>query len=73
MATTFLGYPMKGGILGDFQSNPIGTWRSVSAWRVNSWIGTHMHQIEAVIDGVTYTGRGFGEGMALTGKPKRIR
>jgi hypothetical protein len=71
MATQHLGYPMANGILGDCHCKPIGTWRSVSAWRVNSWIGSHMHQIEAVIDGVTYTGRGFGEGMALTGRPKR--
>ncbi len=55
MATQFLGYPMKGGIMGDFHGKPIGTWRSVPTWRVNSWVGSHMHQIE---------------GMSLTGRPK---
>jgi hypothetical protein len=43
----------------------IGTCYLASGWRVNSYIGSHMHQIYATIDGVKYTGRGFGEGMSV--------
>jgi len=32
-----------------------------------------MHQIEAIVNSVTYTGRGFGEGMVYRGKRKVSR
>jgi hypothetical protein len=41
----------------------------VGAWRVDSYIGTRMHQITAWIKGVRYTGRGFGEGMSVRLRP----
>ena len=37
-------------------------WSHIGGW--------NMHQIEAVIDGVTYTGRGFRVGMIWRGKRK---
>lgn len=43
----------------------IGTLRETSRWRVNSYIGTHMRQYHARIGRNVYTGRGFGEGMAI--------
>ncbi len=62
-----------GGPLNDWHGREIGRYRIVSSWRVNSYVGSHMNQIEATVDGVTYTGRGFGEGMIYQGKRKRTR
>lgn len=62
------GYPLTGGSL--THGKVIGTWKSVARWAVNSWTGSHMHQIEAIVNGVTYTGRGLGEDMLFTGKRK---
>jgi hypothetical protein len=61
-------YPGKNGVLGDWHGNPLGTWRVLSSWRVNSWIGSTMYSIEARVNGVRYVGRGFGEGMSLRAK-----
>lgn len=65
-----IAYPGKDGILNDWHGKQIGTWRAKSSWRVHSFMGTHMYQIEATVDGVRYTGRGFGEGMIYKGKRK---
>lgn len=51
--------------LTDWHGKVIGTCYLSSSWRVRSYIGTYMHQIYARVDGVDYTGRGFGEGMAV--------
>jgi hypothetical protein len=51
--------------LTDFPGNKIGTCYFSSSWKVNSFIGPRMYQIYATVDGKTYTGRGFGEGMAV--------
>lgn len=70
-----IAYPDKGGVLRTWHGQIIGSWRSVSSWRVHSFIGERMHQIEATaeFDGkvVTYTGRGFGAGMIYKGKRKK--
>lgn len=66
-------YPAAGGVLCDWHGRELGTWRSVASWRVESFIGSHMHQIEACVDGVTYTGRGFGVGCIYRGKRKAGR
>lgn len=64
-----IAYPSSGGILTNWHGERMGTWRTKSKWRVNSYIGTHMHQIVATLDdGRTYTGRGFGVGMSFRGK-----
>lgn len=59
------------GELHDAASKKIGWCKIVSKWKVNSWIGSHMFQIEATVDGKTYTGRGFGHGMFYKGKLKK--
>lgn len=47
----------------------IGTCYLSSSWRVHSYIGDRMYQIYARIDGRDYTGRGFGETMAVVLRP----
>jgi hypothetical protein len=48
-----------------------------AAWRVNSYIGSHMAMFYARIGGREYVGRGFGEGMSIvlreTAASKRAR
>jgi hypothetical protein len=67
-----IAYPGSGGILNDWHGRPLGTWRIAATWPTpNSWISRSMHQIEATVDGVTYTGRGRGEGMIFKGRRKR--
>jgi hypothetical protein len=51
--------------LTDWHGNKIGTCAFTSSWRVRSYIGSYMHQIHATVNGTQYTGRGFGEGMAV--------
>jgi hypothetical protein len=65
-------YPRAGGVLGDWHGRPIGTWRAVSRWKTpRSSMSLTMSQIEAVVNGITYTGRGAGEEMIFKGKVKR--
>ncbi len=63
-----IAYAGSNGVLNDWHGNPLGTWRTLSSWRVQSYIGSHMHSIEARVNGVRYVGRGFGEGMSLRAK-----
>ena len=63
-----IAYPAANGILNDWHGNPLGTWRSLSSWRVRSYIGDRMHSIECRVNGVRYVGRGFGVGMSLRAK-----
>ncbi len=49
----------------DYKGNVIGNATKGSSWRVNSFIGTHMHQFYAIINGREYTGRSFGTGMSI--------
>jgi hypothetical protein len=66
-----IAYPATDGILNDWHGRQLGTWRSVASWRIfNSWQGERMHQIEAVVNGIRYTGRGFGESMIYRGRRK---
>lgn len=44
---------------------PIGHAYETARWRVNSFIGTYMHQYRMTFQGKRYTGRGFGTGMAI--------
>jgi hypothetical protein len=65
-------YPDKDGVLNDWKGNPLGTWRATSTWRTpRSFFSDTMSQIEATVDGVTYTGRGAGIGMVFNGRRKR--
>ncbi len=65
-----IAYPAKDGILTDWHGEQIGRWVSVASWRIYSFTGSIMHQIEARVNGVLYTGRGFGVGMIYKGKRK---
>lgn len=49
----------------DWHGNAIGNATRGAMWRVNSYLGSHMAQWYARIDGREYTGRGFGEGMSI--------
>lgn len=66
--THLVAYPGADGVLNDWHGNPIGTWRAVSSWRVDSYIGTRMYAMRASVDGATYHGRGFGKGCILRGR-----
>lgn len=72
MATQFLGYLGNNGVLTDGHGVPLGTYRIVATWRLprTAWVSTRMCQVEAVINGVTYTGRSPGIGMHYKGKVK---
>ncbi len=60
------------GRLRSWDGADLGACRIVSAWRTpRSWTSSHMYQIEATIDGITYTGRGGGHGMLWRGRPKK--
>ena len=63
-------YPAAGGVLQDWHGNAIGSWRLVASWPVWSYMGSTMHQIEARVGGVVYTGRGFGVGCIYRGRRK---
>ena len=65
-----IAYPGKDGVLKSWHGKPLGTWKAVASWPVRSYIGSTMYQIEAIIDNIVYTGRGFGEGMLYRGKRK---
>lgn len=52
----------------DWHGRQIGTCYLSSKWRVHSYVGDYLYQIYATVDGIQYTGRGFGEGMVFRGK-----
>jgi hypothetical protein len=58
---------LKSGDLTDRQGNRLGTYKITSTWHV----GRHrdpIHQVCALVDGVTYTGRSQGEGYVFRGR-----
>ena len=56
------------GSVTDWHGNLLGTARIVGKWPTpRSWMSSHMLQVECCIDGISYTGRGAGNGMAWTG------
>lgn len=65
-----IAYPARDGVLTDWHSRPIGTWKQIASWPVDSYIGSTMYQIEARVNGVVYTGRGFGVSCIYRGKRK---
>jgi len=66
-------YPGKHGELNDWHGNKIGTYRIVSSWRIHSYLSDRMFQIESVVNGIAYTGRGMGINMLYRGKRKRSK
>ena len=70
-ADRIVAYPAANGVLQDWHGKAIGTWRAVSSWSTpRSYMSSRMYQIEARVDGVTYTGRGCGIGMMYSGRAK---
>jgi hypothetical protein len=69
-STAIVAYPAAGGVLNDWHGRPIGRWSKVANWLVGSRWGlpTVVMQIRAVVDGITYTGRGQGPGMIFRGR-----
>lgn len=63
-------YLHRDGILTDWHGNKLGTYKVTASWRIHSWMSTHMYQVEARVDGITYTGRSLGVGMIYKGKRK---
>jgi hypothetical protein len=58
--------------LTDWHGNPLGTYKAVSCWETpTSYISHWMYQIEAIVNGVVYTGRSAGMGMVFRGKIKK--
>lgn len=56
----------------DWHGKELGSARITASWSMpHSWVSSRQYQVEAIIDGVTYTGRSMGEGMAWKGKRKR--
>ena len=79
---TVIGYPTfpddhvgAVGAVTDWHGEPLGTARIVASWRLprHCYISDRMFQIECVIDGVLYTGRGCGSSMIWKGKPKAVK
>ncbi len=66
-------YPAVDGVLSDWHGVRLGSWRAVSSWLVRSYVGERMFQIEARVDGVLYTGRGFGVGCIYRGRRKAVQ
>jgi len=59
------------GIITDWHGNKLGDCIITARWNTpKSFISSHMCQIEATINGVVYTGRGYGNGMIWKGKSK---
>jgi hypothetical protein len=58
--------------LTDWHGMELGTWREISSWRQVSSKGmvTTIHQVEVMVDGLTYTGRSQGKGTIFHGKLK---
>jgi hypothetical protein len=61
------------GMLTDWHGNKIGSYRITSRWPlVNAW-QKEMCQVEAVVNGITYTGRSCVVGFMYRGKRKRTQ
>ena len=67
-----IAYLGNNGVLTDWHGATIGTYRITSTWPTpRSYVSGAMHQVRAVVDGVTYTGRSAGIGLIYRGK--RVR
>lgn len=70
-ATKVLGYMGIAGKMTDWHGKTIGTYKTVSTWKVpNGWISGKMHQLDVKIGGKIYSARSSGVHMAVTGKLK---
>lgn len=58
----------------DWHGQHLANARITATWRTpHSWLSDTMHQVEATIDGITYTGRSGGAGLIWRGRPKRSK
>ena len=48
----------------------LGRYRITATWRMprTCWVSSTQHQVEATVQGRTYTGRSFGKGMIFRGR-----
>jgi len=59
-------------VITDWRGGTLGPARIVTSWATpHSHVSTRMYQVEATLDGVTYTGRTAGMSMAWRGRPKK--
>ncbi len=64
-------YLGKDGVLTTWHGEAVGTYRVVKTWKIpGNILSSTMSQVEAMIDGIVYTGRSCGEGMIYQGKRK---
>lgn len=64
-------YLGKAGTVTTWHGGPIGTYRTVSTWKTpRSYVSGTMSQVTVLADGVYYTGRSAGVGMAFSGRRK---
>ncbi|KKM55805.1 hypothetical protein LCGC14_1552240 [marine sediment metagenome] len=63
-----IAYLGKDNVLTDWHGARLGTYHVTASWPINSYLSSHMNQVYARIDGITYTGRSAGEGMLFKGK-----
>lgn len=69
-----IGYLGKAGNLTNWHGETIGRYAIVSTWKTpRSCYSDRMHQVEARVDGVLYTGRSAGEGMIFKGRRKAAK
>jgi hypothetical protein len=60
------------GTLTSWHGEPLGTVRITSKWRTpKSFVSSHMFQMEARVNGKTYTGRSAGNGVIFRGRVKK--
>lgn len=58
-------------VLTDWHGAQLGTYRITASWPTpGSYVSDKMHQVEATIDGIVYTGRSAGTGMLYRGRRK---
>jgi hypothetical protein len=66
-----IAYLGESNVLTNWHGEPLGTFRITSTWKINCYLSSTMHQVEAVIDNRTYVGRSLGVGMIFRGRIKR--
>ena len=65
-----VGYLGEDGKLYACNGKTLGTYRIIATWRMprTCFISPYQYQVEAKVDGMTYTGRSFGKGMIFKGR-----
>lgn len=64
-----VGYLCEGNRLSDWHGNTIGNYIITATWKTpHSFVSSTMHQVQAIVNGVAYTGRSAGVGRIFKGK-----